>query len=216
MASQYTVKQGDYLAKIAKDNGYIDFRTIWEHPQNLQLKEKRKSPNVLFPGDVLFLPDKNIKTESRATGQTHRFKLKQGKNFLRLVLEDLYGTPIANAKCELSVEGESYQVVSGADGKIEREIPSTAQAGVLFVKDGDTSLKNVKLEIQIGHLDPVEELSGQKSRLSNLGYYLGSLDDDDDSQFRSSVEEFQCDNGLTVDGDCGPKTQARLKQVHGC
>jgi len=33
--------------------------------------------------------------------------------------------------------------------------------------------------------------------------------------FLSAVEEFQCDNGLTVDGDCGPNTQAKLKEVHG-
>jgi len=213
---KYTVKQGDYLVKIAEENGFADFRTIWEHAQNKELKEKRKNPNVLAPGDELFIPDKKNKTESVATGKTHTFKLKRGKNLLRLVLEDLYGKPIANANCALRVEGKSFQVVSGADGKIEQEIPVTAQEGELVVKDGDTPLKNVKLKIQIGHLDPVEEISGQKSRLSNLGYYLGSLDKDDPAQFRSAVEEFQCDHGLTVDGDCGPKTQAKLKQIHGC
>lgn len=35
-------------------------------------------------------------------------------------------------------------------------------------------------------------------------------------RFRSAVEEFQCDNGLTVDGKCGPNTQAKLKLIHGC
>jgi peptidoglycan hydrolase-like protein with peptidoglycan-binding domain len=34
--------------------------------------------------------------------------------------------------------------------------------------------------------------------------------------FRSAVEEFQCDHGLTVDGDCGAQTQAKLLSVHGC
>jgi hypothetical protein len=216
MAPQYTVKQGDYLAKIAEENGFVDFQTIWEHAQNKQLKEKRKNPNVLAPGDELFIPDKEVKTESIVTEQTHRFKLKKGKNFLRLVLEDLYGKSVANANCELRVDGELFQVVSGSDGKIEQEIPATAQKAELVVKDGDTSLRNVKLKIQIGHLDPVEEPSGQKSRLSNLGYYLGSLDNDDAPQFRSAVEEFQCDHGLSVDGDCGPNTQAKLKQIHGC
>lgn len=216
MASQYTVKQGDYLVKIAKENGFLDYRTVWDDAQNKELKDKRKNPNVLAPGDQLFIPDKTAKKESRATGQTHRFQVKKEKNLLRLMLEDIYWKPIANAKCELRVDGELFQVVSGADGKIEQEIPVTAQKGELVVKDGDTPLKNVKLEIQIGHLDPVEEVSGQKARLSNLGYYLGSPDNDDASRFQSAVEEFQCDNGLSVDGDCGPNTQAKLKQVHGC
>jgi hypothetical protein len=216
MASHYTVKPGDYVAKIAEENGFYDFLTIWEHAQNKQLKEKRKNPNVLAPGDELFIPDKTLKKESGATGQLHRFQVKPGKLLLRLVLEDLYGKPVANAKCELRVDGALFQLVSAADGKIEKEIPLTAQDAELVVTDGETALKNVKLKVQIGHLDPVEELSGQKARLSNLGYYLGSLDKDDAPQFRSAVEEFQCDQGLTVDGDCGAKTQAKLKEIHGC
>jgi len=48
------------------------------------------------------------------------------------------------------------------------------------------------------------------------GYYLGRLDVDNPAKFRSAVEEFQCDHDLTVDGDCGPQTQAKLKQVYGC
>jgi len=30
------------------------------------------------------------------------------------------------------------------------------------------------------------------------------------------VGNFQRDHGLTVDGKCGPLTQAKLKKVHGC
>ncbi len=55
--------------------------------------------------------------------------------------------------------------------------------------------------------------SGQQARLDNLGYFAS---DGDDDAFKSAVEEFQCDNSLTVDGDCGPATQAKLKQVYGC
>jgi N-acetylmuramoyl-L-alanine amidase len=213
MAMTYTVKQGDYLVKIARENGFLDDRTIWEHPQNKSLKEKRKNPGVLFPGDVIFIPDCQDKEESGATGQKHRFELSVAKNQLRLILEDLYGNRIGNARCELHVNGTVFNVTSMADGKIEQQIPIDAQEAELIVTDGDTSLKGVKLNVQIGHLDPVEERSGQKARLSNLGYYLGRLEDDDDLQFRCAVEEFQCDNGLQVDGDCGPKTQSNPKRT---
>jgi len=43
----YTVKQGDYLAKIAKNHGFSDYKTIWAHPQNAELKSKRKIRIVL-------------------------------------------------------------------------------------------------------------------------------------------------------------------------
>ena len=213
---KYMVKQGDYLSKIAKEQGFFDHLTIWEHPQNKALTDKRKNCNVLAPGDELFIPDKTIKEESGATGRTHRFQLKTGKLLLRLVVEDLYGKPVANAKCELRVDDALFQLVSSGNGKIEQEIPITAQQAELNIKSGETPLQNVKLRIEIGHLDPVEEVSGQKARLSNLGYYLGSLDEDDASSFKSAVEEFQCDQGLAVDGDCGPRTQAKLKEIHGC
>jgi N-acetylmuramoyl-L-alanine amidase len=211
----YTIKPGDYLVRIAEEHGFFDYKTIWDHAQNKALKDKRKDPNVLHPGDELFIPDKTPKKESGSTEQTHKFKIKRGKLLLRLVIEDLYGKPVANAKCDLTVDGALFKVTSNGDGLIEKEIPLTSKAGELVVTDGETPLKNVKLPIEIGHLDPVEEVSGQKARLSNLGYYLGSLDKDDPAQFKSAVEEFQCDQGLAVDGDCGPNTQAKLKKVHG-
>ena len=34
-------------------------------------------------------------------------------------------------------------------------------------------------------------------------------------QIRSAVEEFQCDHGLSVDGEVGPKTQRALVDAHG-
>jgi hypothetical protein len=211
-----TTKQGDYLVKLANEEGFFDHRTVWEDAQNKGLKEKRKNPNVLAPGDEVFVPEKAPKKAAAATGQTHRFQVTKEKNLLRLVLEDFYFKPIANAKCELTVDGKLFQVVSGGDGKIEQEIPITAQQAELIVREGNTPLKNIKLKIEIGHLDPVEEVSGQKARLSNLGYFLGSPDTDDEARFQSAVEEFQCDNGLKVDGKCGAGTQAKLKQIHGC
>ena len=48
-----------------------------------------------------------------------------------------------------------------------------------------------------------------------MGYFAGTADDPDDMRIKSAVEQFQCDCGLTVDGDCGPQTQTELHKVHG-
>ena len=45
---------------------------------------------------------------------------------------------------------------------------------------------------------------------------MGDVGSTDADALESAVEEFQCDNNLTVDGICGPVTQAKLKQVAGC
>ena len=85
-----------------------------------------------------------------------------------------------------------------------------------MIRDPQTPLEAISIAIRIGHLDPVEETSGQEARLNNLGYAAtGGVEKDPDA-LRSAIEEFQCDHGLTVDGICGAKTQNKLKEVHGC
>lgn len=216
--TEHVVKQGEYLSKIAKDHGFADYLTIWNHPQNTDLKKKRQNPNVLFPGDKLFIPPRETKEESRPTEKKHRFQIKKNKLMLRLTLEDAFLRPIANAKCELTVEGETFKLVTNGQGKLEQEIPADAEKAALIIKDAVTPINDQLIPIQIGHLDPVEEISGQKARLNNLGYFSGPLDKEDADLFQSAVEEFQCDHmgPSAVDGKCGPKTQAKLKQVHGC
>ena len=104
MGETYIVKQGDFLSKIAVRFGFANAKTIWDDPKNAKMKQERKNPNVLFPGDELFIPDKKQKQESAPTEQKSRFELKTSKLILRLILEDAYNKPIANAQCELKVD----------------------------------------------------------------------------------------------------------------
>lgn len=216
--SEHIVKQGEYLSKLAKHYGFSDYHTIWNHPSNAGLKKKRQNPNVLFPGDKLFIPPREPKEESRATEKKHRFEVKRNTLMLRLTLEDAFFKPIADANCELTVEGKTFKLVTDGKGKLEQEIPGDAERATLLIKDKITPLNDQLIEIKIGHLDPVEEVSGQRARLNNLGYFAGTSGQDDEGLFRSAVEEFQCEHmgPSAVDGKCGPKTQAKLKEVHGC
>jgi Putative peptidoglycan binding domain len=220
MAAYHTVAQGEYLVAIARTYGFAKYTVIWDHPKNSDLKKRRQNPNVIFPGDQLFIPDKVTKKEPRPTGQLHRFVLETVGLKLRIVLEDLYEKPIADARCELRIDGQRFPLLTDGKGKIEKDIKPTARTGSLVVQDTQTPANRREIPIKIGHLDPVDEVSGQKARLNNLGYFAGPFngnsDDASEARFLSAVEEFQCDHGLSVDGRCGPITQAKLKQVHGC
>jgi Putative peptidoglycan binding domain len=220
MANYHTVTQGEHLSRIAKKYGFSSFKTIWDHPQNAALKQKRQNPNVMFPGDRLFLPEKGKKEESGNTEQRHQFKLKGEQLILRLVLEDLYESPIGNAECELQVENKRHQLSTDGQGKIAQDIRPTDESALLIIQDPQTPVNELLIPIKIGHLDPVEAVSGQKARLNNLGYFAGPLEgkteEENTARFLSAIEEFQCDHGLVVDGICGPMTQATLRQVHGC
>src|SRR5438270_7345148 len=100
MAGYYIVKQGDHVSSIAKDNGFPDYHIIWDHPNNAELKQKRQNPNVLFPGDHVFLPDREKHEEPCPTDQHHRFRAKLSRLRLRLVLEDLLEKPIGTTPCD--------------------------------------------------------------------------------------------------------------------
>jgi Putative peptidoglycan binding domain len=206
---QHTVKQGDHISRITEQYRFRDYHTIWDHPNNAALKQKRQNPNVLFPGDQLFIPDKQYKKIGRATTKTHKFKIKTQTVMLRLVLRDLNSEPFRNLPCKLEVEGKTYQLKTNADGLIEQLIPKTAETGSI-------TFQQFVVPLRIGHLDPVEEITGWRARLNNLGYNAGKSDDVQDPQLRSAVEEFQIDYNLKVDGNFGPQTGAKLKEVHGC
>jgi N-acetylmuramoyl-L-alanine amidase len=216
MAQNHTVKQGEYLSGIAQQYDFTDYHTIWDHDENAALKQKRQNPNVLLPGAQLYIPDVASKEVEGATTQRHRFQVQKQPLRLRLVLEDLYEEPIAHAVCEIRVENQVFSLTTDDQGRIEQIIPVTAERATLVIKDPQTPLQDLVIPVKIGYLNPVQEVSGQKARLNNLGYYPGPLDQMDERLFRSAVEEFQCDHGLTVDGICGPITQAKLKEVHGC
>ena len=220
MGTYHTVQQGEHLSGIAKRYGFTSYRTIWDHGENAELKRKRVNPHVIFPDDRLFIPDREEKHELRPTDQQHRFQVQRPELRLRLLLEDLYERPIANAKCDLRIEGETRPLTTDAKGRLDEPISPEAQSAMLLIKDPQTPVNEIAIPVRIGHLDPVDEVSGQTARLNNLGYFAGPFQgrsaEDNQALFLSAVEEFQCDHGLAVDGKCGPATQARLKQVHGC
>jgi hypothetical protein len=207
MSTNHVVQQGDYLASIAATYG-LSPQTIWNDPGNANLKQKRKNPNVLFPGDTLTIPDKELRTEAGETGKHFRFQLNKQPIKLLVIVKDSNNKPIANTDCTLKLEGKEFKLTTDGDGKIEQEIPTTTQSGSLELND-------IVVPLKIGHLDPVEEKSGQMARLNNLGYNAGAIDKFDEEQFLSAVEEFQCDHKLKVDGLCGKNTQSKLKEVHG-
>jgi hypothetical protein len=219
MSTRHVVEQGEYLSQIAFEAGFRNYEAVWNDAANADLKKKRQNPNVLFPGDVVVIPDRKTREESVATDQRHRFKVTIPKLKLRIRLIGLDSKPAADVEVDITIDGNVTPVTTPGDGMIEQLLSPIARGGSIRFKDERTAFKQqIAIEVKVGHLDPVEEESGQRGRLNALGYEAGdpAKSGDGSLEFRSAVEEFQCDHASKVDGVVGPLTRKKLQDVYGC
>lgn len=209
MENVHAVEQGEHVTRIARLHGFGQWSRVWEEAGNAQIRAGRPNPHVLYPGDEVHVPARIDKQHGCQSSRRHRFRGEVQRVFLRAVVLDINSRPVQNTPLELQVDAPVLPTSTDSKGILELEISPVAESGRL-------ALGTLEIPVQVGHLDPVEELSGYMARLNNLGYDAGDPAAVDSNQLQSAIEEFQCDNGLQVDGNCGPVTQARIKAVHGC
>lgn len=215
MGQQYVVKQGDCLSSIAKRFGLPSYKTIYDHPQNAELRKKRSNPNVIFPGDCVFVPDKSRKEEQGATEQRHTFTLKGEPVKLRLRLQDDDGNAHAGKRYSLRIGETVHEGTTGGDGLIEHEIPADAATATLKTEfDGTGGPKTRSWLFSIGGLDPVDEISGVQARLNNLGFFCGAVDGVCGEMTEAGLKAFQAKAGLSETGRPDTATKDALRQKH--
>lgn len=205
----HIVRQGECIESIAFEKGFF-WKTIWNDSQNKKLNQVRKNPNTLFAGDKVYVPEKRQKQLPCATEQRHRFKRKGVPSMLRLQLLD-EDKPRANESYVLEIDGELSSGTTDADGRLERAIPAKAKKGKLRLGE-----EQDEYVFDLGHIDPIDEITGIQARLNNLGFNVGPVDGINGPETKDAIRDFQGKYGLTVDGVAGPQTQAKLKEVHGC
>lgn len=211
----HKVKQGETLPRIARQYGFYDWTTIYQHEKNAGFREKRPNPHVIAPDDEIHIPDKAPKDVTGATGTTHQFKLKTRVILFRTALLDAAKQPYAGKKYQLTAGDKVFEGTTDSGGVIERNIPDDVEEVTLKVwVDGDPPKKPRTLKLKVGHLDPVELMTGVQARLANLGFDCapsGTIDD----KTREALKAFQKANGLTEDGEASDETRSRLKELHG-
>ena len=220
MPKTHTVAEGEHLPGIAAQHGFADFATLWDHPENAELKAKRKNPNILMAGDRVVIPDRETRVESAATDQKHRFQATLKKLKLRVKVVDLSNQTVRRI-CFLKTS-RTVEPMLQLDELFEAEVhPLETSATMSFPQSPSNPSPREDIPLEIGGLDPVDEPSGQQQRLNNLGYFAGFSKTPEPEQLKWAVEEFQCDHkksdGLQVTGVCEPaKTQKALEKKHGC
>jgi N-acetylmuramoyl-L-alanine amidase len=208
---RHTIEPGDSTTKLSFEHGLFP-DSVWNHSENSKLRSDRKDLNVLHPGDELFLPDKELKEESCATEQHHKFKRKGVPEKLHVQFLDLYGKPLANKPYKLDLDGNQTRGDLDGEGRLDIYIPPNARQGKIEVGPNGSL---ASMDLNLGHLDPVSELSGVQARLKNLGYYHGPLDGQASEPLDNAVLAFRGEHGLEAKSEVDDQLRNKLKEVHG-
>src|SRR4051794_701756 len=57
MGRPYSVQRGDSLTAIARRFGLKSWQDLYNSPDNTAFRAKRPNPNLIFPGDVIVIPE---------------------------------------------------------------------------------------------------------------------------------------------------------------
>jgi N-acetylmuramoyl-L-alanine amidase len=209
----HVVRQGECFATIAREHGFPR-DTLYNHPDNADLKKKRPNPNILQPGDEVAIPDLKPKEANVATGARHPFKIKVPKRELRLTLLDPSGEPIAGAAYLLETEGWQFQGETSGKGELVERIPASARSATLTVGER-------VLVLACANINPMtdvddEAVSGARERLHNLGYDVGDASTALDPRTRTAVALFQHEAKIEVTGELDDATRSKLASLHRC
>lgn len=205
----HIVVQGECLSSIAASYGFA-WETIWNLDQNTQLRSERPDPNLIYPGDEVYIPDLTEKFDQQSVEKTHRYRLKNVPAKLKVRLLN-NGEPLKSRKWKCNVDGAWQDGTTDDDGLLEISLHPGSTAGLLQVDQGP------EYNLLLRELDPLETISGVQARLNNLGYESGAVDGIQGPITTAAIKAFQADYPpLDVDGIVGPNTRGKLKEVYGC
>jgi hypothetical protein len=157
------VGENESTSSLAKKHGFY-WKTIWEHGENAELRQKRKDPNVLAADDIIFIPELVQKKVSVSTESEHVFVRKGEPTEIKMQLLEL-GEPRKNAPYVFICNGVSKNGQTDGEGILKQFVPGDAKNAMLFFKDGAEEHK-----LRIGSLDPTDLASGIIQRLNNCGF----------------------------------------------
>lgn len=206
----YVVKQGDYLARIAFARGF-DADKVWADPKNAELRALRKSPDILYPGDILHVPDAAPQGLPLNSGTTNSYCLSIPKVTLsvRFVIGE---APLASETFVIHGLGAPQSGTTDKNGSITIAAPvRVREVTVAFPNRG------VQYPVRIGEMDPIEESSGVRKRLEHLGYcapFDGESEEDAEDTIRFAIKAFQTAKSLPATGVMDAATTSELLAAH--
>jgi N-acetylmuramoyl-L-alanine amidase len=208
MPQKHTIKDGDSITSIAETYGLFE-ETLWMHADNASLRDMRPNKNILAPGDIVVIPDKEIHQETCAAETKHKFRRKGVPAKFRVQLFEM-GVPRDEQSYRFDIDGTIHEGKTDGNGVLEETVSPSASKGVLIIGPDEE-----KMEFLFGTLHPADTSKGFAQRLANLGLYHGDLDvAADNAILITTIKSFQAKYELTVNGEMDDATTDKLIEVH--
>lgn len=206
---KHTVIQGESILTLAHLYG-VSWQSIWDHPDNTNLKNKRHEPAVLLPGDLVMIPDKKEMLRSANTHKINKFQYspKPAPVYISLVLTDADDQILTNTEYIIKYNDTQKEGKTDSNGILNERIPADINEVILEVN-------NTEIILKTGQMDPLDTVAGLQKRLENLGYSPGDIDGDQGEYTKSALSSFQSDNGLEISGEYDDATKGKLKTIYG-
>jgi N-acetylmuramoyl-L-alanine amidase len=215
MPTVHTVRQGECLSSIARQYGFKDWKVLYDDPANAELKKRRPNPNVLYPGDLVAIPEPKPREAQRPTGDWHEFAVEREQVRLKVQLIGLDGKPLASQDYQLTVDGQERYGTTDGSGLVDEPVDARNKLALLkvTVPAGDDT-RDLTWRLNIGSLDPTSTTSGMQARLAHLQYYTGSIDGNFGPLTRGALMAFQQQAGLEPTGIPDDATLNELQKQH--
>lgn len=218
----HVVRHGEYLTALAFRAG-TTVEAILADPKNGEIKKSRH-PEILNPGDIVYLPDPREDPPSLDAQTDNAFTADVPMVEVHVTLKGRDGKPVAGQQlASVPVVSETPLETDGS-GKVTFKVP-------VHIKNVRLSVKKtgVQFDVRIGHLDPHGERSGLLSRLRQLGYvadensritgraWLGATGSDLDARvLAQAIAAFQSAHGMEITGTMDEALCAAVRDEHGC
>lgn len=207
----HVIRGGDTVEALAAAHGLF-WERVWFHPENEALRKLRDNPNILLPGDRLFIPSRQPKTVKISTARRHTYQRRGVPSKFIARFLDLQGRPRGHERYALEADAFRHEGQLDAEGRLERFVPPHLKRIHLRVGEGE-GLE--EFEFDVGHLDPVEELSGVVGRLVMLGFYDGPDLTEPNADLHAAVMRFRVSVRLPQGGIDDELRAALVEAAHG-
>lgn len=244
MPFKHTVAPGDCISSIAYENGLF-WKTVWDHPDNAELKQQRGSGFQLLPGDVVTVPDKRLGEVSKPAEAKHKFKFKGVPGVLIIAVMQIPAEEEEEEEEAAEPDNEADNVtLEDAVEQPAKEEPAAnvdyrLEIGLRVVTgktDGDGKVKifimpsdregrlviepgtprERVIDLMLGGLDPISAPSGVAQRLNNLGFAPPRVGPEVTlAELGDTLTAFQREHELAVTGRADEDTLKKLQEAHG-